>query len=372
MGLAPSAQVQLERPCGATGTRGLLDGPAPRYVRLMARNLRPRASDQLPRQWTLFRLLQQAPAPGMGVRELATQLGAPKSNIERDLEALARAGFQLVQTTDPQHTQRVLWRAEVQQGPLQVPGFGPAELLSLYAAVEALHFLEGTPLHTDLVAVLHKVRAALAHSQHRATQRLARVFMAHPRDRVVYQAEDRRAILDDLMDAVARQRKVKVLYQSAGSGRSRAHVLLPLRLFTHHNVLYLLAPSERRDREVRTFAVHRIQELEVLKDGFRVPHTDLQAMAARAFGVFQEAPQDVEVVFSPDTARYVMEREFHPNETKQLLPDGGVLYRVRAGGRNEIVAWVLGFGGAARLVQPPGWREDLRVKAQMVLAAHGD
>jgi predicted DNA-binding transcriptional regulator YafY len=335
-------------------------------------HVRSRASDQLPRQWTLFRLLQQAAAPGLTVKELADQLGAPKSNVERDLRSLQEAGFQLTSVTDPRHSQRVRWRAEAQEGPVQVPGFGTAELMALHAALSALAFMKDTPIHKDLTAVQQKVRAALAHSQGKAVARLSRVFMAHPRDHAVYSAPDKRAILDDLLDAVARQRKARLTYEGATSGRKSVSVVHPLRVFVHHGALYLLAVPDGKKDEVRTYAVHRMTGVERLKDGFRPPAVNEEQLAARAFGVFQEAPQQIEVIFEAETARYVMERSFHPAEHKERLPDGRIRYQVTAGGRHEVVAWVLGFGGSARLVKPQAWTEDLRVKAQLLLRAHAD
>ena len=82
-------------------------------------------------------------------------------------------------------------------------------------------------------------------------------------------------------------------------------------------------------------------------------------------------PVDVEVLFDAQVARYVTERTFHPSESKEALPDGRVRYLVRAGGKNEVVARVLSFGGAAALVKPAEWRDEVRERARRAAGAHG-
>ncbi|MBI5493511.1 MAG: WYL domain-containing transcriptional regulator [Deltaproteobacteria bacterium] len=334
----------------------------------MPRLQRPEAADQLPRQWSLYRLLFRAGAAGLTVRELAEQLHTHKANVERDLQALAAAGFPLRSQKDPGHAQRLRWILDGEDG-VGAAGFGPAELLSLHAASAALQFLANTPVHMDLQAVLSKVRASLAGAKGKTVAGTAHVFVPHLRDFVSYDADDLRAILDDLLDAMARHRMVRVEYLSADARRPKPATLLPLRLFAHHNSLYLLAQRDGKN-EVRTYAVHRIRWLEVTDAPFDEPRVDLAAHVEHAFGVFIEPPTDVEVRFAPEVARYVTERTFHPREEKLRLEDGSIRYRVRAGGRLEIVAWVLGFGGAAELVSPAEWRADVLRGAERLRAAH--
>gem|GEM_PF-2197620 len=335
----------------------------------MPKRARPEAADQLPRQWALLRLLGSgAGGSGLTVRELSEQLQTSKSNVERDLAALQAAGFPLASATDPEHRQRLRWKLSQ---PMAATGmvFGAAELLAMYAASCMLEFLGNTPIHMDLQSALAKVRASLAENTNKAVPRMATVFTPHLRDYVSYEGEDRRAILDDLMDATARQRRCRVTYTAADAARPKTYVIRPLRIFGHHNALYLFVQIEPRD-DVRTLSVHRVQEVEVLDETFEIPHIDLDAFSRQAFGIYIEEPQDVEILFNKDAARYVRERVFHPAEQKEATPDGGVRYRVKAGGRNEIVAWVISFGGSAVIVQPEAWREDVRTRAERLLGTH--
>lgn len=333
----------------------------------MPKRTRPAAEDTIPRQWALVRLMQST-QKGLTALQLANQLKTPKTNVERDLQVLTAAGFPIRSVQDPQHRQRLLYSMEADASRTTV-GFGAAELLSLYAATSVLRFLANTPVHMDLESVLQKVRAQLADSPAKAVAGLANIFTSHLRDFVSYDDEERRAILDDLLDAMARTRKVRVEYQGADAKRAKPYTLWPLRVFAHHSALYFFAAVENRPG-VRTFAVHRIQTLELLSETFATPKLDLDAHADSAFGVFIEEPQDVEILFAPETARYILERTFHPKEHKQQLEDGSVRYRVRAGGQHEMVAWVLSFGGAATLVTPVAWRREAADRARRAVAVH--
>ncbi|MEW5849554.1 MAG: WYL domain-containing transcriptional regulator [Myxococcota bacterium] len=336
----------------------------------MPRVARPEASDQLARQWALLRLLRSGRAGGYSVRELGEQLSTSKSNVERDLSALERAGFPLRRIPDPKHRQRQLWAidkdAADEVGNMR---FGAAELLALYASSSVLEFMMGTPVHMDLQNVLAKVRGTLAESGSKAVQRMAGVFTPHLRNFVSYEGEDRRAILDDLMDATARRRCCRVTYQSAEAKAPKSYVIRPLRIFAHHNALYVFVQIGERE-EVRTLVVHRLLELETLDETFEVPHANLDEYSLQAFGVQIEKPEDVEIIFEKDAVRYVEERTFHPREQKERLKDGRLRYKVRAGGRNELIAWVISFGGSAELIAPAAWRADVVERARKLMGAH--
>lgn len=106
--------------------------------------------------------------------------------------------------------------------------------------------------------------------------------------------------------------------------------------------------------------------------GTRPRDFNLDAYAARSFGVFQEEPHDVVLRFSPEVADEVAAFQFHPTQTITREPDGSTMVRFRAGGLREI-AWHLFTWGDAVMIEAP---EELRLfmsewlgKSQLVLAS---
>jgi len=47
----------------------------------------------------------------------------------------------------------------------------------------------------------------------------------------------------------------------------------------------------------------------------------------------------------------------HPSEKITLLNDGGIVYSAKAAGEEEILKWILGFGGMAEVLSPKRLRE---------------
>jgi len=65
---------------------------------------------------------------------------------------------------------------------------------------------------------------------------------------------------------------------------------------------------------------------------------------------------------------YVAEREWHPSQHLRTLPGGDVELTFHAGGNNEIVRWILGWGDAVEVLRPAPLRQA--VAEQLRNAAH--
>ena len=94
----------------------------------------------------------------------------------------------------------------------------------------------------------------------------------------------------------------------------------PYRLAYAQGGLYLLAYVPEY-REVRTFAVERIQDMSLLEERFTPIEELPDAAFPHSLGVHSGPPERVEIDFEPAVADYVRAREWHPS---QQLRDAGV------------------------------------------------
>lgn len=318
-------------------------------------------SQQLSRQWAILRLLADS-GRSFSVRELADQLGASKTTIQRDLATLEQE-FALIE--EQVGKQKKVYRIDASIRALETINFGTTELLALHAAESALRSLSTTPLHHDLQSVVRKIRGFLSPRHNGGLDAISRVFLAHSRGYVDY--GDQRDVIDDLGDAIARRKLCRITYHAAWKGTTREHEVRPLKLVWHRSALYLFAQVVGRD-EITTFAVQRVESLEPTGETFAPPRLDLATHVTRAFGIFiSDDEQDVEILFDAQIAWRVEERVYHPAEDKQRLDDGRLRYRVRTSAQWEIIPWVQGFGPLAELVAPTAWRETLMESARGLL-----
>jgi predicted DNA-binding transcriptional regulator YafY len=304
---------------------------------------------------------------GWSVKDLAEQLGTSKATIERDLATLER-DFAIVE--EAAGKQKKLYRIDKKIRALEAITFGTTELLAIYAAHAALSGLSGTPVHDDLRAVISKLRGFLSARHNGGLDAMARVFVPHARGHVDY--EPQQDVIDQLVDAVARRRWCELTYHAAWKGTTRKHRARPLRLMWHRSALYLLACLGDHQR-ITTLAVHRVRDLVVTRDEFAAVRLDVDAHAARAFGIFvNDQEEDVEVVFDAEIAWKVEERTFHPDERKERLADGRLRYRVRSSAQWEVIPWVQSFGPLAELVAPASWRASLVANVDAMATRYGN
>jgi predicted DNA-binding transcriptional regulator YafY len=162
-----------------------------------------------------------------------------------------------------------------------------------------------------------------------------------------------------LLEAIVAHRRCTVEYASPGRTRPRRFPYDPYRLLAVQGGLYCVGKVPAYPNFV-TLAVDRIRALEVGDESFTVdPAFDPKRYEEEAFGVTWERPMTVVVRFRPDQAPYVRERQWHPTQRLRDLPGGGVELTFRAGGRFEILRWLLGWGDAAELVRPPALRREI-------------
>jgi predicted DNA-binding transcriptional regulator YafY len=122
---------------------------------------------------------------------------------------------------------------------------------------------------------------------------------------------------------------------------------------------YLVAfPAARTANYPKLYALANVESVEMTGSSFvRRPEFNLQEYAARSFGVFQEARQEVVWEFSPESVADAREHHFHPSETKHTLPGGALEVRFTAGGLLEMAWHLFIWGSAVRVIQPRSLHE---------------
>jgi predicted DNA-binding transcriptional regulator YafY len=83
------------------------------------------------------------------------------------------------------------------------------------------------------------------------------------------------------------------------------------------------------------------------------------------------APEDVAVRLSPVAAPWVRDERWHPTQQVEALPDGGIRLRFRCTVTNELVRWILGFGGEVYVEAPRDLEEKVQIEAERVLQCGG-
>jgi predicted DNA-binding transcriptional regulator YafY len=136
-----------------------------------------------------------------------------------------------------------------------------------------------------------------------------------------------------------------------------------------NNDLYLVG-FDHAKKDVRVFAVERIQAVEISKRRFETPADfDFEAFRATAFSMIWGEPKEVKIWFSNTQAPYIEERTWHPSQKLEKQDDGSVILTLSVADEGEVKRWLTGFGAEASVLHPDRLRDEIRQEWEAGLAA---
>ena len=250
-----------------------------------------------------------------------------------------------------------MWRLVEGYKQKLVQSFSLSELAALHFSRNMLSFLGGAPFAQDLESAFQKIREALPAKSLPFLSRIQDLFSARPDPWKDY--SKKQDVIAGLIDATLHQRQAQIAYFSFNSRRTKSYTVDPYRLVYYRGGLYLYARAHEYG-EVRTFAVERIQKMEVLDQGFEIPADFNPSEYARsAFGIFGGKPQTVELRFAPEMAGYIRERNWHESQKLEDDADGGVRLTMEVAPEFELKAWIKGFLPHVAVVRPASLRDAI-------------
>jgi predicted DNA-binding transcriptional regulator YafY len=304
------------------------------------------------RQWKILKRIEAGRYTTS--QDLADEHGVTERTIRRDIEALQEAGFPLY---DERSDGRKIWRLVEGYKQRLTQTFSLAELSALYFSKNLMSFLGGAPFAQDLEAAFAKIREALPARSLPYLERIQELFSARPDPWKDYSRKQ--DVIVNLVDATLHQKQAKIAYFSFNSRRSKSYTVDPYRLVYYHGGLYLYARAHEYG-EVRTFAVERVEKIEVLEEGFDVPADfNVSEYGRGAFGITGGEPQTVEVLVAPTMAAYIRERVWHESQELEDREDGAVLLRMSVAPGFELKSWIKGFLPHVQVLKPTALRDEI-------------
>ena len=301
----------------------------------------------------ILRMLE-ATQVGVTVNDLAKELEVDPRTIFRDINVLEREGFPLERGTSPVGGTRYRIYKEFSRT-LKIP-FGYSELLSLYYCLRMLKPLEGTPLMAGIDSVIDKIYKTLPARIGDEVEAMGKLVIPRTGPHRKY-ANSLQTI--EQIDRAARERKkCRVTYLVPEREKADKHIYHPYATTFYGGALYTIGWSELR-KAMRTFAVHRIQLVEVLNETFDVPKDfSAEEFLDQSFGVSHDGEiEEVVLRFSRKEAPRIMEREWHPTQKIVKLPDGRIEMTLCVTGRDDLYCWLMPMGKEVTVVKPRRLRD---------------
>ncbi|MFZ1123601.1 MAG: WYL domain-containing protein [Candidatus Baltobacteraceae bacterium] len=236
-----------------------------------------------------------------------------------------------------------------------------AQLAQVRAAVSAL----GGPIAEALDDVLEAFDARIAIGDSEGD---AVVSSRHPQPRggkTFYDA------LDRALSALRERRYVSFAYSRSDGTKTDWRTVAPYAVHAHNGRYYLWGVTEG-ESEPKLYALDRMSEVVIEDDGFEPdPGLTIDDALRYSFGTMigDAKPERVVVRIEPEAAAFVRCRRWPAEVDACDEPEGAALLTFELTRFEEIVGWVLGFGGRATIISPSEARAALHAAANRVAEA---
>lgn len=165
-----------------------------------------------------------------------------------------------------------------------------------------------------------------------------------------------------VLDAARSERRLEVVYRSAGAGAGEPREIDPYRIVAHDGGWYVIGYSHTHSA-VRVFSLARIEAATVGLLRFDPPSGfEVSDYIDPEFGVFnrsEEGVRTIEIRFDAAIAHLVRERRWHPTQRITDREDGSLILQFETNQTDHVLFRVMPFGPEAEILAP----SDLRARA---------
>ena len=172
--------------------------------------------------------------------------------------------------------------------------------------------------------------------------------------------------------ALIQGKQVAGQYMSPYQEKPVKLALHPYRLCFAGQAWYLIArPVE--EKQPKTYRIARFQSVRMIDAAAQKPAKfDLGEYFGNAWGVYRgKESYEVEIEFAKEAANLVTETRWHKTQEVKRHPDGRATLSFRVDGLDEILWWMLGWSGRAKVLKPEKLREMVLEKLRTAIEING-
>ena len=234
--------------------------------------------------------------------------------------------------------------------PFELPGIwiSPGELQALLAARQVLANVQPGLLEGELESLQGRITSLLQQKGIEAEGGDSRIHIQHVAGRAVPAR-----MFQDILAALIQRRRLKIRYHGRRRDEESERVISPQRLTQYRNSWYLDAWCHQANG-LRSFALERIRK-QTLSDeeATEVGPEVLSAHFDQSYGIFSGAAEHTaELRFTPETARWISDEIWHPDQQGAFEADGSWLLKLPFGNPRELLMDILRYGADVEVLAP--------------------
>jgi len=307
------------------------------------------------RLYKIFSKIQYENYPSLErlVREISYELGeVSERTIKRDIQSL-RFDFGLPIEYDRKRNGYYL----TENCNFPFPPLTSGEVLALIISANLMQQFKDTPLEEDLQKLAKKleelfVDEALVNPE--SLEMALSVSLSPIKLKV-----DIKETFEKIFTAIRDKKRILINYYTISSGERKQRKVDPYHIYNYQGVWYFFGYCHFR-REIRDFALDRIEKVEVLKENFTMPDNfNIKEYLNSAFRMFKGNAEKIKIRFDSYEAKWIKERIWHETQKIIELENGDIILELTAN-PVEIKRWVMSHGAHAEVLEPESLRKEIK------------
>lgn len=168
--------------------------------------------------------------------------------------------------------------------------------------------------------------------------------------------------------ALMERKRLKLRYHGRGDNKMSSRQVSPQRMIYYRGNWYLAVYCHTR-RALRTLALERMSEVvPEAADCEEINEDALRDHFTCSFGIFAGRPeQQAVLVFSEESARWVAEERWHPEQQGRWLADGSFELQLPYSDQRELAMEILRYGPDVRVISPPELARTVQERLSLAL-----
>lgn len=234
------------------------------------------------------------------------------------------------------------------------------DLFTVSTVMPLMEQYKNTPLEASFKNIMSKIAEMLPNQVTVDTSFLNKdiSFISDPLPKIEEE------VFNSIFKAVKIRQVITFGYKSVGSSDYKFKTFDSYHVLCQKGNWYILG-FDHGANSTRVYALSRMKNIQFTGESFELPKDfDVSKHVDLSFGVWnnKEEPVEYELLFNSGMANYILEREWHNNQKVEQKEDGSVLLKFKSNQRQQIFSWVLGFGIAVTVLNPPELKEELRAE----------
>ena len=166
-----------------------------------------------------------------------------------------------------------------------------------------------------------------------------------------------------LLHAIKNKFQIQFSYQKFWEEEISKRTAEPYALKEFKNRWYVMA-KERKDRNIKSFALDRLTDLEITNRKFEYPVTyNIEESYRYCFGIISpndEKPQEIILSFDPFQGKYIKTLPLHHSQQVLIDNEDELQIKLKLCVTHDLIMELLSFGGNMKVLQPKSLAKEIR------------